>query len=583
MVLGLATIALAVGVVMRPWLADLSTFGFHDWDSQTAHRELVRQSIVRYREFPFWNPYACGGFPAWGYVEADTIVVSPWLMAYLALPMSIALRVEVGGMAFLGALGAWVLAGRFTKSPPARALVVALWAVNGRWGLQTASGHTWHLAYAWMPWCLHFFDRACEERRKVRDVALTSGALAMLVYAGGIYPLPHTVLLLGLYALGMTLVARSPRPVLTLALSGVLAIGLAAPKLLPVIDGFRRAPRLIDSNEVFSIGALVTALTSREQAFYARPAAVSPYGWHEWGSYIGALGLGVLVAAVALVRGRLEHLLKLIGVAFVLLALGAFHPSAPWTLLHKYVPVFRSQHVPSRFLYPALLVLALVAAAGLGRTLDRQHARRPWLSVVAAALVLALSYDVASVAALPMADAMWMVPPSRIASRRPFHFEKDPPYHYKKRDWAGPMYLAMRANTGVLNCYGAPPFDGKGARDVRDPAYRGEAYVQGTGSAALSAWSPNRATIDVSGAAAGARLVYNMNYDEGWRAEIAGAGASAAVPFEDTVSVFVPEGASRVTFRYYPRALNAGLALFAIAAACLALLCRRERARGDAP
>lgn len=580
--LGLATIALAVGVVMRPWLADPSTFGFHDWDSQTAHRELVRRTLLRYREFPFWNPYACGGFPAWGYVEADTIVVSPWLIAYLTLPMSIALRVETGAMALLGAFGAWVLAGRFTKAPAARALVVALWAVNGRWGLQTASGHTWHLAYAWMPWCLQFFDRACEERRRVSDIAWTSGALAMLVYAGGIYPLPHTVLLLGLYALGLAFTARSPRPVLTLALCGALAVGLAAPKLLPVIDGFQRAPRLIESPEVFSIGALVTALTSRDQAFYARPAAVSPYGWHEWGSYIGALGLGVLVAAVALVRGRREHLLKLIGVVFVLLALGAFHPSAPWTLLHEHVPVFRSQHVPSRFLYPAVLVLALVAAAGLGRALERQHARRPWLSVVAAGLVLALAYDVASVAARPMADAMWMVPP-RIASRRPFHFEKDPPYHYKKRDWAGPMYLAMLGNTGVLNCYGAPPFEGRGARDVRDPAYRGEAYVEGQGSAKLVRWSPNRAVVDVTGANAGARLVYNMNYDDGWRAEIAGAGASAAVPFEDTVSIFLPEGASRVTFRYYPRALNAGLVLLALSTACLALLYRRERARGDAP
>ena len=35
-----------------------------------------------------------------------------------------------------------------------------------------------------------------------------------------------------------------------------------------------------------------------------------------------------------------------------------YSPQAPWTLLHKYAPIFRSQHVPSRFLYTAVLAFA---------------------------------------------------------------------------------------------------------------------------------------------------------------------------------------------------------------------------------
>jgi hypothetical protein len=70
------------------------------------------------------------------------------------------------------------------------ALVVVLWAVNGRWALQTASGHTWHLAYAWMPWCFASYERA-RRLRVQRGLGAYAGAgacLAMLVYAGGIYP-----------------------------------------------------------------------------------------------------------------------------------------------------------------------------------------------------------------------------------------------------------------------------------------------------------------------------------------------------------------------------------------------------------
>lgn len=597
-IVALGGLLAAVAAVMRPWLKDLSTFGFHDWDVQTSHRELVRQSLLRYGEFPGWNPFACGGFPAWGYVEGGTAVVSPWLPLYLALPMSLALRLEVLGMALVGALGAYVLAGRFTSSHAARALVAALWAVNGRWGLQTAAGHTWHLAYAWMPWCLAFYERArgarppraCASGESARDpgsamraldLALAGGAIAMLVYSGGIYPLPHTVLLLGLYAAGMAVSERSIRPLTTLAAAGAVGIGLSAPKLLPLLDNFKKAPRLIASTESLELGAFFTMLTSRQQEFYARPARVTPYGWHEWGMYIGVAGVLILGAALLLVEGRRERVLKVAGALFLLLGFGAFHPQAPWTLMHAHLPVFRSQHVPSRFLYPAVLILALVAAAGLGRFIARRSLRWPWLDLVAAIAVVALALDVAEVARKPMANAMWMVPPDRLPTGRAFHFEQEPPFHYKRRDWAGPMYLAMLGNTGVLNCYGTPPFDRKGARAITDPAYRGEVFLSGEGGAAapgqvrLVGWSPNRATVEVSGAEAGALLVYNMNFDEGW-----GSDVGPVIEHESAVAVRLPAGASQVTFQYRPPGLRVGIALAAGTALALLALGWRQRRAG---
>jgi hypothetical protein len=570
--IAVTTIAVMIGIVLGPWLKDMSTFGFHDWDAQTSHRFLVRLSLLRYHELPGWNPFACGGFPAWAYVEADTVVVSPFLPAYLILPMSVALRVEVLGMAAIGAAGAYAAASRFTKSHAARALVVALWAVNGRWALQTASGHTWHLAYAWMPWCLFFFERARKADRRIRDVALGAASIAMLVYAGGIYPLPHTVLVLGVYAALLAITERSLRPIATLALLGLAGVGLAAPKLLPLIDGFRKYPRLIESTETMDLGAFVTMLTSRDQAFYSRPARVSPYGWHEWGIYIGTAGAVTLVLGLAFVQGKREAVLKGLGVLLVVLGFGAFHAEAPWVLLHKFSPVFKSQHVPSRFLYPAVLVLGLVAAAGIGRFITRRSISMPWLDAAAALLVCALGVDVALVARKPMENAMWMVPPDNIPTNRTFHFEQEPPFHYKKRDWAGPMYLAMIGNTGVINCYGTPPFDRKGAKPATDPRYRGEVHVEGAGKASVAAWSPNHVAIDVEGASAGSLVVYNMNYDEGWSSD-----AGRVENFENTLAVRAPEGASRITLTYRPPFWGSGLIAGLLTAAALGAALRRER------
>lgn len=577
--LGVAAVATMILLVMAPWLADLSTFGFHDWDVQTSHRYLALLSLARYHELPWWNPYSCGGFPAWGYVEADTIVVSPFLPAYLLLPMSVALRVEVLGFAALAACGAWAAASRYSDSRAARALVAVLWAVNGRWALQTAAGHTWHLAYAFTPWCLYFFERARSRQRRVFDLAGGGVAIAMLVYAGGIYPLPHTVLLLGAYALVLALQGRSLRPLTTLALLGVLGVGLAAPRLLPLLDGFGKAPRLIESTETLDPGALVALLTSRDQAFHARPGHVTPYGWHEWGMYISAAGALVLLLGVVFVQGRREAALKAVGVLFFVLGFGAFHPQAPWTLLHKYTPVFRSQHVPSRFLYTAVLVFALVAAAGIGRFVVRRRLSAPWLDAALALLVLVLAVDLGLVAQKPMKDSMWMVPPDGIPRGRPFHFEQEPPFQYKRRDWAGPMYLAMLGNVGVINCYSAPPFERKGARPITAPDYRGEAFVttdagaRSAARASITAWSPNRAVVQIDAAEPGALLVYNMNFDEGWHAS-----TGPVVAYRNTVATRLAGGAATVTFTYRPPYLGAGLLGFALTVGGLVWAWRRERA-----
>ncbi len=581
-VLACLTVVVPSLIVTWPWWTTRDTFGFHDWDVQTSHRHLAVRSLVEHGEWPGWNPYACGGFPAWSYVESGTNVVSPWLPLYLGLDMRWALRLEVLGMALLGAAGSYLAAGRFTSSLGARALVVALFAVNGRWGLQTAAGHTWHLAYALLPWALWAFERAREGSGSLRHCVALGVCFAMLVYAGGIYPLPHTVLLLASWSVLVAAQDRTLRPIAILAAGGAIGVGLSAPKLFPILATFQRAPRLIASDERMDLAALWTALTSRQQGFFDRPAPVEPYGWHEWGIYVSLPGALLLTVALVFAPGRRESLLKLLALLFVVLGLGAFHELAPWTLLHEHAPVFRSQHVPSRFLYPAVFLTGLLLASWVGALVTRFGAKRRWLDAAVAALALALACDVALIAQQPMAAAMSLHAPP-IAARPDFRFEQRPPLQYRPRDWAGPMYLAMLGNVGVIDCYGAPPFDDRGALAASDRRYRGEAYVEPAGEAVIEAWSPNGATLRVRGAERGARLIYNMNYDRGWTAHVEGPRSTPARVVRDRsrVAVELPEGDSLVVLSYRPPGLRAGVAALLVTAAALggAAAWRRRAAR----
>lgn len=586
--LSILTVVLPSGVLTWSWWTRPELYGFHDWDVQASHRYLTRLAIRDYGELPAWNPFACGGFPAWGYVESGTAVVSPWLPFYLFSDLRFAMRVEMTGMALLGAAGTYALAGMFGSSRAARALAVALYACNGRFGLQLAAGHTWHLAYALLPWALFFFLRALDgaASRARRSTLALGGVLAMLVYTGGIYPLPHTGLALSLIAAIASVHRRSARPLVILGAASLTGFGLAAPKLLPLLSTFGRAPRLIESSESFSLSALFTALTSRRQAFFDRPALVSPYGWHEWGIYVSLLGLIAIVLGIVLARGERARTLAALTCVFVVLGLGAFHRFAPWTLLHEHAPVFRSQHVPSRFLYPATLFGGLCAAALLDRALTRFAPMRPWLGPLASTVVLGLALDVAFVAAKPMKDAIWMEAPDGIARAPEFHHVSDPPVAYKRRDWAGPMYLAMLANKGVLKCYGAPPFEGQGAIAERDRRFTGEVSLipKAPEAPSIVRFSPSRATIALSPAAAGSTLVYNMNFDPGWGAEVRVGDRvleASVVDRDARVAVLLPAGATEVQVRYRPPGLRLGLALAALTTLAWAAVLRvRLRRRG---
>jgi hypothetical protein len=556
------TVVGPVLLVVSPWLGDWTTYGTHDWDFETSQRLLTTVSLLRYGQAPYWDPYACGGVPAWGYIEGATNLVSPWLLAYLALPVTVAVRLEVLGSGLLGAAGAFAAAGRLTPSFASRAFVVALWAVNGRWSLQIAAGHTWHLLYAWMPWCFYFYERACEGR--LWPSLALAACFASLVYGGGIYPLPHVVLALSLYAAALSVAERSSRPLWPLGLAGALGVLFSAPKLVPMLHEFARTPRLIASPETTPLRVLWLALTSRAQDLSARVSGLGPPYWHEYGIYVSLVGIVVLAVASMTAWTPRETALRGIGLLFGVLGLGAFHRAAPWTLLHAHIPFFASEHVPSRFLYPALLLLLLASARPLGQL----AARREWIEPALGAFVLALALDVAVVARRSMVESMHLrLPP---VTAMPFRHEESSPFR------AMPSTLAILRNQGNIRCYGAVE-DRIGARSATDARYRGEAFVlapDGTGAvvAPIADWSPNRVVIDARGAAPGTTLVYNMNGDDGWTSD-----AGSVIAVDDAVAVMVTQPRDSVTFTYRPRGLVPGLLLGALGLGLASALALRER------
>jgi hypothetical protein len=230
--------------------------------------------------------------------------------------------------------------------------------------------------------------------------------------------------------------------------------------------------------------------------------------------------------------------------------------------------VFSSQHAPSRFLYLAVLVCCLAFAAWAGRPFEANWHRLRWLDAALLVAVFFVAKDIAQVGRKSTDHVFYMAFPAELRPKDSFQQVKGPSQNYSPPDaWAGPVVLAMMDNEGFVGCYSVPDrAEPHGAIASGEPGYVGEAYLaDGPGRARVVSFSTNSAIVEYEGALAGSTLVYNMNFDPSWRANGAPAKEHA-----HAVSTTVSSAAGRVTFRYYPRTLNAALLVFAATLAGIA-------------
>jgi len=267
-----------------------------------------------------------------------------------------------------------------------------------------------------------------------------------------------------------------------------------------------------------------------------------------------------------------------LGLCAGLLGLGAFHPNAPWTLLHR-APVFSDLHVPSRFFIVMVLLLTTAFVAWVAVPVDRLLLRFPWLDLILLLPVATLVFDLSSESQRCVRQSFWLEGPSVINPAAVFEHHKSSAVAYERGDEEQPpsLLLPMFANQGILDGTGLPDDYSIGALAVEDPNYRGMVEVDSSlGHAQIIEWSPNRAVVRVENAKEGGLLIYNMNYDPSWRAN----GASA-LNHRSRVAMRLRAGDSTVVFNYWPRRLTLGLCLCLATLGAIALWLRRRRVQAS--
>lgn len=512
-----------------------------DWDMFTDLRWVAYQTTTHFFQFPFWNPYKCGGMPMLGNPEA--VVATPFLLLDMATGPIAGLYLQIILHMVLGFAGAYVLA-RIIGLCPIAGLVLASVFLSTSWlYLQLSMGNlTLSLPIAYWPWMLALFFVGID-RRKIAPLAV-GGIMLALTATEGNYTFVDAGILLSVLSLTLALTRRSIRPVIAAIVLVAFGAAMGAIKLLPVADALALHPRGgWGGPEDDTLLMIPTFLFSRNQDLYRSIPGLFLYACY--GAYVSPAF--ALMAVFGLLTGRTKPLPWLAAaIVFLLLARGNSGPYCALMLLRK-LPFAGNVAFPTRFIHPFVFAVGVIAAYGADFVWSSAGRWGP--RAVGALLIIGL------------ADAWWVGPPNlRYLFRNDTPIvEHAPQFRQFWSDDTQVMTEYNQANLGAVHCWGY----GKDT-DIETTVvgfnkanYSGEYYLVGPGQVAQIEWTPNQLRYHVS-AAAPAELVVNQNYFPGWRVVH---GVGDVTSRGGLLAVEVPAGSQDITLRFRPEHLAVALAL----------------------
>ncbi|MGZ5506652.1 MAG: YfhO family protein [Limisphaerales bacterium] len=337
-------------------------------------------------EIPFWNPLNTCGIPF--LAQFNTLALYPGSLVYLALPLTWALPFFCLLHLYLGGLGTYFLARRWTGSALGGAVAGLVFAFNGL-SLNLLMWPSHIAAFSLMPWTVLAVETGWQKGG--RHLIVGGVVSALLVLAGG----PEQIVFSWLILFGLLLAHMKfsglkfltlTRRFLTIA---ALTAAFSAPLWLPFID------LAAHSNRDNHFGGSAWSMPVSGFANFLVPMFHTTQ-WEtivyqesqKWtSSYYPGIAT-VFLVIVALLRRR-EWRVRLLGVFLVIslvIALGDNGYVFAW-MRHAF-PFLGKFRYPVKFLLLSLFIIPLLAAYGISYY-EKQC--RPWkFDAICAGILLVL-------------------------------------------------------------------------------------------------------------------------------------------------------------------------------------------------
>lgn len=375
-------------------------FGLFSFPVATFYRECFWKGQI-----PWWNPLSCCGLPF--LAQFNTLTLYPFSLIYLLLPLTWSLPFFCLLHLFIGGMGMYFLAFRWTGSRAGAAVAGVVFAFNGL----SLNFLMWpsHIAtFAWMPWVILLTENGWKAGgRKLVPAAL---AAALQVLAGGPEEILFTWLIL--LAIAVVVCAKGMIRPFVLArrflLAGALAFCLAAAQLLPFIDfalHCSRTSHYAASEWSMPAWGWANFLMPMFQTWRWLDMSVQVNQYWTSSYYVG-IGV-VFLAALALWRGRSWRVWLLGGIvaASMILALGDHGFVYLW--LRKTLPFLGFFRFPIKFVIITSLLFPVLAAFAVSQYEEMPGRKwRPELSC-AGAIALLMGMMIWFARQHPLAGTLW--------------------------------------------------------------------------------------------------------------------------------------------------------------------------------
>lgn len=527
------TILLAVAVPVALWgFMETNKWGISDWDYYFSVHHQYRETILKYHQFPLWNPFTAGGTAALGDPEFSALSVTFPLELIFGIPLGLRLAIFLAEI--VGAWGMLALARRIRLSPEAGLLAAAVYAFGTVNLLEIVEGHVNIFNSMWIPW---IFWAWLGMYRKKNSPLLCGIFLAATFYAGGIYLLMYTALAFIL----LPFFTRRPFHAIKNAVkAGLWALGLAALKLFPVLFWLREYSDKMYASSTNTLGWLKEIFLGRflhgAEVIYRQGS-----GWHEYGAYIGIFVLLLAILGALQFRKRMVFTLIIATIVAVLI-------SASGPLLKPFFDQF--PYMPrsniSRFVLFAVIPMALLAGFGLDFLKSKKFAG--WLTP---SLIGLVALDLMTLV-YPLSQMAFVLKPA-VENRKaeyPIEYSGD---EYKI-EHQGETY--SRSYAAILAGYGTTSFPSILGPDSKVHLISDEdnvfAKLEGEGNAEAKFWSPNKIIVQVMGKEA-TKIILNENYAKGWTAN-----GKPVEQVDGLLAAPVEKENSTIEFKFIPKGIWMG-------------------------
>lgn len=394
-VAGIAAVTLTIfGRVL--WHGDpfVATYPGTDVILQYAQYRYFGAVELLQGNFPQWNPYLFCGMPY--HATWQSALLYPINLAYLALSVQTAVNVDLMASVFL--CGAFMVLWARARglSAPASFFAGCATMLSGAYFCHTQPGHVTFLAgFAWAPLVFLAADKLLLAPRLSW---ILIGAMAVCMQILGAHPqvVYITAFAMGPYCLLHILHAR--KRLQSAAALGVMALSaglLGAVQLWPGIlvsgESSRAGGITLDFSSSFSM-PIENFLTAIVPGLFGR-VDTPPY-WGQWLVWEVHAYLGIVAIVLALYGARWapreqRRYLLLLTLFLAVVSVGVQSPL--YGLLFRALPGFDMFRVPARFLVPAAMFAAMLAAAGFDALRARREIPRALVSVLALCVCVTLA------------------------------------------------------------------------------------------------------------------------------------------------------------------------------------------------